>query len=154
MRHITRTIQQALDDGVTSRTFLNLIEDWGRWARCSLIQGYRSGHTAETVMMDDDTGLAIDEAMGELRRTLPNRYRLVFDHFVRGKSFDELSRPFVHVHARRFNGISHLRNSYSVDIVQYKARSRANAADVKQMIFSALEVVFEILRRKSANEEA
>lgn len=136
-------IADALRDGAKSRAFLALLEDYGKWARDKGIQGYRSGHTPQPYLMDDDTGLIVDRAMQRLKDTRPKLYELMAAFFIQELSVDDLSAPRG---KKRHLGITHTKNFYGVDLSQYEGTDYLTSSDVVMLLNFAMDLIFNFLR--------
>lgn len=89
---MTRFILEAIQNGYSSE-YLNLLHNYGLWARYFGAVGYlHPGLAHEDYIIDDDSALEVEKAMCWLKQSRPNVHRLFAMYYVRGlDEYDILS---------------------------------------------------------------
>lgn len=148
MKKLTRFIQEAIEDGYSSE-YLNLLHNYGLWARYFGAVGYlHPGLAHEDYIIDDDSALIVDRAMQKLKDSRPTVYSMLSMYYVRG--FDE------------YDILSVLKERVTVKRVRHKDRYDATPYDdavryltgsaVRDIIVLGEKLVLDYLQKEAKCE--
>lgn len=108
---LTRLLKDYIAEGY-STTFIELLEDWGRWARYFGCQGYYGVHASDPIrFLDDDSAMILDAAFGKLKQSRPMYWKLMRMRYVQKLDSDDIEA----VLRRWKHGWSYRLNHYHLD---------------------------------------
>lgn len=136
-------IKAGLREGFTA-PFFNLLENWGRWSRGKLCQGYHTGQSPQPYTLTDDAGLWIDRAVSLLKKSRPNVWRVFSLHYVNGLDTLDIDTT-LRRHRRRLGGVERDEHSYGVNVALLGARSSVAEREIRGFIKLGERIVFDNL---------
>lgn len=136
-------VKLGLKEGLGAPYF-SLLQNWGKWSRCKLCQGYHTGHTAEPYTLTDEAGLWVDRAVSMLKKSRPQVWRMFNLHYVGG--LDSLDIETIQKRPKRgARGIERGQHSYGVNVATLGVKSAISEAEIRGLIQLGERIVFDNL---------
>lgn len=145
---MTRFILEAIQNGYSSE-YLNLLHNYGLWARYFGAVGYlHPGLAHEDYIIDDDSALEVEKALCWLKQSRPNVHRLFAMYYVRGlDEYDILSVLKERVAVKRVRHKDRYDATPYDDAVRYLTGSA-----VRDIIVLGEKLVLDYLQKEAKYE--
>lgn len=150
---LTPLLQRAVEQEGAG-DFIQLLEDFGRWARPFYTKGWHSGLTyAQPALVDDESARLLDIALGIVKRRRPLIFDLLRMHFINSLDEHQICRVLNRGRAREpRGGVQRGQGFYRVDLSQLGMQTQITERVVTQLVNVGVEHWREALREMSGQK--